>query len=245
MKFMFTTLSMILFSFLAQSQVTQSAGSFQDFAQIDEQSSANELIGGKKMNFNRIDGSPYMTKEFQKGEIVDHSKDRTITAYVRYRILDDMFEVKKTPRSQSSMTIKRGNNFTISTDNKKFVFLENLPVKINGTNSGYAVEMISDENGASLYKRMSQTFNEGRKQQRSAYGKNNGRQDPSIETSTDYFVKINGKLSLLKASKRRAANAFPDHKKQLENYIDNKNLRFRGDKTDMSLARLVNYYNSL
>jgi hypothetical protein len=143
------------------------------------------------------------------------------------------------------MTIKRGTGYDIQMNSQKFTFVNDLPMKINGTNSGYAMEMIKNKNGASLYKRMSQTFNEARRQQRSAYGSNNGREQPSVKTSTDYFIKIDGKTTVIEPSKRKADNAFPNHQNQLENYISNKNLRFRGDSKDTDLARLVNYYNSL
>ena len=66
-----------------------------------------------------------------------------------------------------------------------------------------------------------------------------------LETEVFYFIEVNETITQIEPHKRRAADAFPSHQDQLEEYIKDNRLKFRGDDEEKDLIQLVKYYNSI
>lgn len=206
----------------------------------------NNIINaeGKMVNTADMKGSPYWNDDFVSGKIIDKKNEKTLNVFLRYRIFDDIFEIKKTKTDSKILNMRRSNNFEVVLNNKKFVFLKNLPVKINGAYNGYSMVLAQPkegEEGVTLYKRMSETYIPGQKA-KSSYDRE---KKAELERKDYYFIKIGDMLYSIEPNKRKAADAFPSQTKRLENFIGNNNLKFNNGNQDRDLMRLVNYYNKL
>ncbi len=199
---------------------------------------------GKIVNLEAVNGSPYWSNKFEKGKIIlnDGTNTRSVDTYLRYRIFDDVFEIRKSLSSTKIMGMQRSPNITVILGNKKFVFLQNLPVEIRGTRSGYAMVLIPATNGGvALYKRMSQNFIPA-VPPKNSYDKG---KKARLEENDYYFVKINGELYRIHADKRAAYKDFPDHQKELKQFMKKNRIKFRHKEVDADMVRLVNYYKEL
>ena len=201
------------------------------------------LVDGKFVNTSTIQGSPYFEDKFKKGYIKDLQNDKIINANLRYRIFDDMFEIQPNSNSEELSILKRSKNYSIKINDKIFVFEENFPIEMRGVNNGYAL-ILSNNNdskkGAVLYKRITQEYIEAKKNS-TTYSNSKSR----LINKDYYFIKTNDEIIQIEPHKKRAADAFPDHQKELENYIKDKKLKFRGDDEEKDLIELVEYYNTL
>lgn len=203
---------------------------------------------GKIVNLSELNGSPYWNKEFAQGKILIKKGDKvkTITVFIRYRIFDDIFEVKKTKTAPDSkiLDMQRSTDLEVKLAHTKFEFLKHLPVEIRGVRNGYAIVLVSprkDTDEATLYKRMSQILIPA-KAPSNPYDKG---KKASLREKDYYFVKIDGRLYQIEPHHRKAYRGFPDHNKDLKKYISKNRLKFRGDNKDSDMIRLVNYYNGL
>lgn len=198
----------------------------------------------KTINTKNVKGSPYWHDDFVQGKIIDKGEDNTLNVFLRYRIFDDIFEIKKRKTDSKMLNMRRSGNFEVILNNKRFVFLQNLPVKIRGSYNGYSMvlaEPKEGQDGLTLYKRMSQTFIPGQ-EARSSY--DHGKK-ARLKEKDYYFIKIGDMLYSIEPDRRKAAKAFPSQHKQLKKFISKKNLKFKDKTQDRDLTRLVNYYNRL
>ncbi|MDR6300191.1 hypothetical protein [Mesonia maritima] len=214
-----------------------------DLPILQQISQSNKIkLGQTYIDLSNLSNSPYLHEEFSPGQIIDKEKKRKIKAYIRYRIIDDVFEVKKSIDDDELHVLQRSEKYDVllNTD-EMFTFQYNLPVLIHGSNSGYVEVLVNNDDKVSLYKRLGQTYNPGQ-EARSSYQKGKA---PSISTETYYMIKIGNRAYSIEPHKRKAADAFPDKNEILEDYIKDNKLKFRGDDEEKALIQLVEYYNSL
>ncbi len=203
---------------------------------------------GKIIDIANLDGSPYWNEDYHLGKIIIKEEEgiKTTKAFVRYRIFDDIFEVKKSLKApeSSAMELERTQDIVVLLDHKKFVLLRNLPIRIRGVRNGYAIVMLTPnklEGNAILYKRMSQTFTPAR----APKGPYDSGRKASLDREDYYFVKIDNRLYQITPHKRKAYKDFPNHQKELKDFIKENRLKFRNDEQDEDMIQLVKYYNSL
>src|SRR5699024_5861470 len=138
---------------------TLTVGKISDFSRQVNRN--NNIINsdGEVLSLDEIKGSPYLNKNFAKGRIIS-DEGKSLSVYLRYRIFDDVFEMKKGEGDTKTLNLQRSEKYKILVNNKEYVFLKHLPYKIRGTRNGYAEVLAQprDENkeGVFLYKRMSQ-----------------------------------------------------------------------------------------
>ncbi|WP_121666774.1 hypothetical protein [Mesonia aquimarina] len=244
-KCFFTILIICLGVFVtdAKAQVTQ-VGNLQDLTILNKVIESNRgiEIAGQFINTEDLNGSPYLNEDFKSGYIEDQAKDKKIKGYLRYRIFDDVFEVKNNPRSDEAMVLKRSEKYVINIGTREFMFLQNLPIRIKGVNNGYVEVLVKDDNGVSLYKRITQDYSPAKKA-RSTYSSS---QKAKLDNNIHYFISSNGNMEVIEAHKRKAADAFANNNEVLEDYIKENGLKFRGEEDEQKdLIQLVNYYNTL
>lgn len=198
---------------------------------------------GQFIPLSKIDDSPYWHDDFSRGKIITQD-GKTLTLYLRYRIFNDIFEAKKDLKTTQAnhMKLKRSQKYAILLGGERFVFLRHLPIKIKGVRNGYAMVLTGEmTDNAVLYKRLSQEF-VPEKPATTPYGTAT---PATLEKHHYYFVKIDGQLYRIMPHRRKAAQNFPNHKKELKDYIDEEHLKFRGDDEQADVIKLVNYYNTL
>ncbi|SHI89714.1 hypothetical protein SAMN04488096_105295 [Mesonia phycicola] len=188
-----------------------------------------------------LQGSPYWNEDFQSGKIINKESNKEIrNIRLRYRILDDVIQLKDN-NSDDFMILDRSQNLIIYINRQKFVFLENYPININGTNNGYSIELFNSKK-ASLLKRISQNYVEGREADNSY----SASVPPKLEKKINYFVKTKeDKISAIEPHKKKAADAFPDHQDEIKSFIKKNKLKFRGSDEEADLITLVEYYSTL
>lgn len=244
MKRLFTLTIVGFFCFFSHAQVIEVNG-FKDLGTLNQLNEHKAIISNGKVVINTKDikGTPYWSEDFVAGKIISNKDNSSLQAFIRYRIFDDVFEVKKEKNDNEIMVMKRSSTFDILLNNKRFTLLTDLPVKINGAYNGYGMTMVQPTSGegVSLYKRMSKEYHP----EVPAKGPYDRAEKAELESIDFYFVGINGQLHQIIPDRREAYKAFPDKNDLLKNYIKKERLRFRNDEIDQDLTTLVNYYNSL
>ncbi len=238
--------ALLCFGTTLQAQ-TISINSVQDLVRQDRISQRYDQINadGKLVDLNKINGSPYWHKNFEKGKIYLIKQDKTLPAYLRYRIFDDIMEVKKSPDVPDSelYSLQRSKDMRIQIGTHQFVFFTDYPVEIKGTHNGYALVLTSNvqEGDAVLYKRMSQDFVPAKP----AANPYSNPVKAKLSGNRYYFVGIEGQLYFLEPDKKDVLNNFPNHQKELKKFISKERLKFRGRNEEEDMIALINYYNTL
>jgi hypothetical protein len=194
----------------------------------------------KILDQSNLDGSPYLEEDFILSKVVDQNQNKTMAVYARYRIFDDVFEMKQKPTSSKEFSIPRTKDFEVFIDNKKYMLFTDYPIEMNGTYSGYA-RVLYSSNKLQLIKRITQTYIKAEPPKNSYSSPTNA----ALENNVFYFVVINDQIFQVEAHKRRAADGFPNHQEKLEDFIKDEKLKFKSDEEDADLIKLAIYYQTL
>lgn len=202
-----------------------------------------QLTSEKIVNEKNLIGSPYLDgDEFKAGKIYDIEKNKIINGFIRYRIFDDIMQVKKELNTTEPFLIKRSNNYKVFIEKSEFIFVEKLPIELRGTNNGYVkISYKNPTNNLMLLTRWIQEYTPEKKPTNNYSSGTNAK----LNTSKFYFISLDEKIYAIEAHKKRAADAFPDHNKELEKYIKENKLKFRGDDEEKDLITLIKYYNEV
>ena len=196
--------------------------------------------GVNRIESQDVIGSIYLDKNFQKGKIIDIEKGIVIDAYLRYRIIDDTFEVKTKPSDTETILMDRSSKFDIRLGEKSFTFLNNQPISLKGTRNGY-VMIHTEKDNVSLYQRLTQDYIPGEKAQTAMESD----RKPRLNNNNHYFLKISNNITEIIPHKKEAYKAFPNHQDELKDYIKDQKLKFKSDDQTEDLTKLVEYYASL
>lgn len=240
MKYIFTTILAFFLAFKGYNQAGFSQNA-KDYIETSSSKKVNDKDVDVILADPNLKGSPYANQNFIKGEIIDKSIEKKIDVYLRYRIIDDVIQVKSNSTNNDIYILSRSTKNEALIGESLYLFLENYPIQMNGTSNGYALVLNNRNKSAILLKRQVQEYIASKEAQNS-YSSNT---PAKLNTSIYYFIKTNDEIIQIEPHKKRAADAFPDHKKELENYIKDKKLKFRGDDEEKDLIELVEYYNTL
>lgn len=240
----------VLIAFLSLSGFAQAfsipeptLGKINDHIRLD-QSTIEEKLDVKDLS--NVNGSPYWNDDFKKGIVHLKSKDNSTSGFLRYRIFDDVFEYKEALNSSDeTYVLDHSRDVEMTLEGNTFVWLMNLPAAGEGQSmkEGYALilERGEDENDVTLYKRFKLIYTP-------AEAKSNSYEMPNkaqLKGDSYYMVGINDNLVMANPSKKKATDAFPDHKAELQKYIKDNKLKFKKKNREEDLIELVKYYNSL
>lgn len=198
------------------------------------------IKNGQKVENTDVIGSMYYDDDFKKGKVIDKESGQVISVYLRYRIYDDTFEAKKSPEEEETLIMERNPKYDVVIEDTKFTFINRLPIFINKANNGYLIVLNENEDGQVL-KRISQKFTPGQKSNTAMTSD----KKPRLRNEENYFISLNDEIFAIEAHKRRAADAFPDHNKELEKYIKKNKLKFRRSNEEKDLITLIKYYNEV
>jgi hypothetical protein len=243
MKKIFLLGLLVTFCLPTFAQVSEMMG-FRDYRDIADAYYV-KLRENAKFDINDIKGSPFLSEEFQFGNILDNNSMKKVETYLRYDIYNDVFEIQLDTRSDKINTLERTQNFDYYLNDEKFVLIKSnvLNVEHYTSGNGYVVELIPENVNAALYKRYYVELKSGSKALTSY------QEDipPSIRKKEMYIVKINEDYYELEKDRKDVIDAFPDFKDKLKKYIKEKKFKFRGDDREVQnqMVQLVRYYNSL
>jgi len=195
---------------------------------------------GEKVENVEVIGDMYLDNDFHKAKIIDTKSGEVINLFLRYRIFDDSFEARKAADDENTLIMERTNQFDIKYDDRHFVFINKLPVFINKANNGYVLVMAENDE-ISLIKRISQKYVPGQK----AKSAMESDKKPRLLNNENYFIAVDNKLTEVEPHKRKAYKAFPNHQKELKEFIKEQNLKFKDSSRDEDLNKLVNFYGNL
>ena len=243
MKKIFLLGLLFTFSLPTFAQVSEMMG-FRDYRDIADAYYV-KLRENSKFDINDIKGSPFLSEEFQFGNILDNNSMKKVETYLRYDMYNDVFEIQLDTRSDKINTLERTQNFDYYLNDEKFVLIKSnvLNVEHYTSGNGYVVELIPENENAALYKRYFVELKSGSKALTSY------QEDipPSIRKEEMYIIKINDDYYELEKDRKDVIEAFPDFKDKLKKYIKEKKFKFRGDDREVQnqMVQLVRYYNSL
>jgi hypothetical protein len=227
------TLILLLFLFLSLSTLAQ--GNYELNQAIDF-FRTNKMINGEIKNMlteKDIDGSPYLTEEFITGTVYTSSKIQYNDIPLRYNIYNDQMQFKSPDGKIAAIAAPEIIDKVVFGD----YTMEYIPfINAKKVRRGFFVLLL--EGKASLYARPNVDYREPVPP--GAY--KDAEAAKFIEKPYTYYIRIGMEAAQLIEKKKDLEAVFPDHKKEIENFIKKNKVNHR--KED-KLKALVEYYNSL
>ncbi len=198
---------------------------------------ANKMMSGEwnsgTLTEKNIEGSPYLNNDFIDGNIFTVQKEKYVDIPVRYNIYNDQMEFKTATGDIQALANPEIVEKVEFGDYKMDYLPYTYSKKIR---RGFFI--ILAEGKASLYTRKNVNFKEA--EQPGAYKE---AEPPKFISGPDeYFIRVGLEEAKQVGNKRDLVDIFPDHKKEIEDFI-RKN-KIKTNKPE-SLMELVDYYNSL
>jgi hypothetical protein len=210
-----------------------------DYGVILEQKYVN-LDNGRDVKLSKIEGSPYLTKNYVSGKVIDTKKDNEINAGIRYNAYKDNF-ILKMKGAEDTYTLPRKERYQYDYDGERyFIFINEKLFK--NTDNKYVIALV-DKKDLKLYKRYSRRFKKGR-DFKSSY---NTDIPPKFIPKTIFYLKLgNNTFKEIELKRRKVAHAFPPkYRKKIKSYIYDKRLKFKDESAQNDLLRLLRYYLTL
>lgn len=238
MKCLFS-LNLCLFTFFAMGQVSSSINSG-DYRAIQEQQYVN-LDDGRDIQLSKIDGSPYVTKDYVSGKVIDTKKDIEIKANLRYNAYKDDFIFNMEGMEEDNYTLPRLERYQYEYEGERFFVLVNDQL-FEDTDNKYVTALV-DRKDLKLYKRYSRRFKKGR-EFKSSYKTDI---PPKFIPETHFYLKVgDSEFKEIELKRRKVADAFPaKYRKKIKSYIYDRKMKFKDENAQNSLLRLLRYYLTL
>ena len=235
----FFTLNLCLFTLLSMAQVSSSINS-SDYRAIQEQQYVS-LENGRDIQLSKIDGSPYLTKDYVPGKVIDTKKDIEIKANIRYNAYKDDFIFSMEGMEEDSYTLPRQERYQYEYEGERYFILVNDRL-FEDTNNKYVIALVHKKD-LKLYKRYSKRFKRGR-EFKSSYKTDI---PPKFIPETHFYLKAgDNAFKEIELKRRKVADAFPPkYRKKVKSYIYDKRLKFKDESAQNSLLRLLRYYLTL
>ncbi|THD69701.1 hypothetical protein E7Z59_05075 [Robertkochia marina] len=165
---------------------------------------------GTRKDVSKVEGSPYFTPEFLKGEAI--YKD-TISKpyYIRYNAYMDEIEVKEGPNSDMVKTLLKDSKISAVIDGEKLKYIPNFADKNDKYRNGY-LYVVYDGDTYDLFLRKNKEFREGVKAMTSFQSNFPDKFEDRIE----YYVSVNNTEPVyLKLSRRGIMSIIEDDQRAL------------------------------
>lgn len=219
-----------LFTFITSTSVAQQ---FQQTILI--QDAKGELVG-KRDNYVNVDGSPYLSAEWQPGSFKLPNSKVYNDVSVKYDEVEDKIFIKS--GDDGAVDLKeRPVEFNLAFPEDEKVIQRYFRLGFTGipetTNASY-FEVLEDGK-VKLLKRSSKIIQENKEYNSNILVK-------SFFHVIKYFLYIDGKGVLIKKDKKSILSALGNKQTELEAYIKDNKLNLRNDA---DTAKLIGYYNTL
>lgn len=232
-----------VFSLTAFAQVSEMMG-FRDWRDISDAYYV-ELQDNSKFSLEEVQGSPFLYENFEFGNILEENSNQRVETNLRYDVYNDVFEIQLDSRSDKINTLDRTANIVYYLRGEKFVLIKTNLLNVEHYNSGngYVVELLPENDNATLYKRYYVELKPGSKALTSY------QEDipPTLKNEIMYIIKLEGDYYELPADKKDIIDVFPDNQDKIKNYVKSKKFKFRGDDSEVQdqVLQVVRYYNTL
>ena len=201
----------------------------------------NEYLSSKTVPIftgaDKYAGSPYATDDFERGKVFKNGKLVANNVGLRYNVKQEQIELKQDLNSSKIVAnvVKPSEDIYVKIMNHLYIFIPSQSVDLK---DGYYL-VLHEGPKFDFYKKVLKEFIEGKKSMNSIT------RDiaPSYKDDEIYFVaNKEGELIKLSNSRNKRLNVFPDSKKELKTYINDKKLNI---SKEADFVKLVSYYNSL
>jgi hypothetical protein len=189
-----------------------------------------------KKSYVDIEGSPFLTDDFNKGTIKLSNGVTYKDTPLKYDQVEDVvyFQGKD---GQTLMFAQPVNEFTISYIKDNTVYNKHYrnnypPIAKNTDKSFY--EILTDGT-AQLLKRTIKSIQEDKPYNSATITRN-------INEDVKYYLFISGKINQIKKDKKSVFSVLGNKQDELEKYMKTNNINLKNDE---DLAKLLAYYNSL
>lgn len=233
----------LAFTLTSFAQVSEMMG-FRDWRDISDAYYV-KFQGDEKFDLESVKGSPFLNENFSFGNILDENSNQRVETNLRYDMYNDIFEIQLDNRSDQVNTLDRTTNFVYYLNGEKFVLVRTNLINVEHYTSGngYVVELIPENENATLYKRYYVDLRPGSKAQTSY------QEDipPRIDKEIMYLIKLEGDYYELPTDRKDIVDVFPDNREEIKKYIKAKKFKFRGDEQEIQnqMLQVVRYYNTL
>lgn len=207
-----------------------------DVKEFNDYQSKNGLTHPRFNNpHSNVDGSPYLFRDFAKGEATSNEKTRYVNAQFRYNMYTDQIEYEK-----------YGEIYILNNpgDFEYFIIGENIfCYKLFNTSDGLLkkgyFQLLNKGEDATLFKKKNVKFVPPKEAE--AYAPASAAK--FMSASDSYFISFHGKpLVMLNLKKKEFMSVFPEKTNEIESYIANQKLSIRKEE---DLLKLVEFYNKL
>ena len=191
----------------------------------------------EKLDLSDFRGSVYLDDKFQQGTIYDELTGQEKNKWVRYNVLDDVFEIKQTENSTNVEVLKKTYEIYVEIKDKKFYFRNYIDKEGNNI-TGY-VEKIAESKDNEFSIKYAKELIMPQKAQTSLEQDLPGK----IKDDSYYLVGKGNGLKPAEIDKKNIYTFFSKEKMAaLKAYVKEHRLKFR-DTDD--IKKLVNYSESL
>lgn len=223
-------LIILLISHTAYAQTNYELSKAMDFFQTQK------MFSGENKNMlteSDIEGSPYFTEDFVEGSVYTTSKVHYQDIPLRYNIYNDEMEFKSPEGGIAAIAAPEIiEKITFGEHTMEYIPFTNLK-KIR---RGFFI--LLEEGNAKLYARLNVDY----KAPEPAAPYKDPEPAKFIEKPYSYYIRIGMEAAQKMESKNDVEAVFPDHQKEIADFIKKNKVRHRNEK---KLKELVNYYNSL
>jgi len=186
---------------------------------------------------NNYEGSPYINREFEPAKI---SVLEDIVCYVRYNAVNEEIEVQGTNEKAYALN-KYRKDIKVEFISPKKIYQNFIYLNENGEKSfAYFVHISNSNSNIKLLKKENIKFFK----ERVAITTYDTPKPAKFERLEDkYFIKINDQnVILLPKNKKKLAELFPDHEKEVLSFIKKERLKLNKEE---DLTKLFNFLNQL
>lgn len=191
----------------------------------------------EKLDLSDFKGSVYLEDKFQQGIIYDELTGQERNKWLRYNVLDDVFEIKQTESSKTIEVLKKTYEISVAFNDNRFYYRNYVDENGKAT-TGYVFKIAASKTNE-FYKKYSKHLVMPQKAQTSLEQDRPGK----IKDKNYYIV---GKGNDLKPTEINKKNIYTFFSKEevpnLKTYVKDHKLKFK--KTD-DIKELVDYSKSL
>ena len=191
----------------------------------------------EKLDLSDFRGSIYLDDKFQQGTIYDELTGQKKNKWIRYNVLDDVFEIKQSENSTNVEVLKKTYEISVEIKGKKFYFRNYIDKQGNNI-TGY-VEKIAESKENEFCIKYAKELTMPQKAQTSLEQDLPGK----IKDDSYYLVGKGNELKPAEIDKKNIYTFFSKEKTaKLKAYVKEHRLKFR-DADD--IKKLVDYSESL
>lgn len=198
-----------------------------------------EFYKQKELNINLEDfnGSKYLNDDFQLGIISDDLSNKTFKAYVRYDVLNDVFEIKESLTQSSPTFLKKASATSVKINNSEFSY--NSYLNENSSRELGYIEYLGSILEGDLYTRYDAELRLPQKAKTTLEKNRKGK----ISIKEHYMLKNENSIKLIKINKKSIFDLFPkSHSPKLKVFL--KETKNKVSNTN-EIKAIIDFANSL